>query len=168
MPLLRSGIWRPTEECMNTHVALEKLRNSLFGTTVTPARILVVDDEKSVCRFVARALTGGGYEVDTAYSAATALEKFDAGTTFDLVVSDVRMPSMSGPRFVEQLRRLGSDAKVLYLTGYNDQLFSERHSLWADEAFLDKPCTVQGLLESVALMLYGHLTPPGSSGERRH
>ena len=135
------------------------------------ARILVVDDEKSVCRFVSRALTSDGYKVDTAYSAATALEKFDAGETFDLVVSDVRMPSLSGPRFVEQLRRMGSDAKVLYLTGYNDQLFSERHNaLWADEAFLDKPCTVKGLLESVALMLYGHLTPPSSSSshERKH
>ena len=132
------------------------------------ARILVVDDEKSVCRFVSRALGADGYQVETAYSAATALEKFDAGETFDLVVSDVRMPTMSGPRFVEQLRRLGSDVKVLYLTGYNDQLFSERHALWADEAYLDKPCTVKGLLESVALMLYGHLVPPSSSHDRRH
>ena len=101
-----------------------------------------------------------------ANSGTAALEKINAGAAFDLVVSDVRMPSMSGPRFVDELRRAGSDAKVLYLTGYVDQLFFERSALWADEAFLDKPCSVKGLLESAALLLTGHVIPPppGSSG----
>jgi two-component system cell cycle sensor histidine kinase/response regulator CckA len=145
---------------MSSQITFEKLRNSLFPPTVTPARVLVVDDEEGVCRFVARVMQSGGYEVDTAHSGTAALEKIDAGATFDLVVSDVRMPAMSGPRFVEQLRRTGSDAKVLYLTGYVDQLFLERNALWADEAFLDKPCTVKGLLESAALLLTGHLSLP--------
>jgi hypothetical protein len=40
--------------------------------------------------------------------------------------------------------------------------------LWEDEAFLEKPCSVQGILESVALMLYGHTTTPPSSSEIQH
>jgi hypothetical protein len=52
--------------------------------------------------------------------------------------------------------------KVLYLTGYADQLFDEREMLWQDEAFLDKPCTANGLLESVSLLLFGRLAPPSS------
>jgi two-component system, cell cycle sensor histidine kinase and response regulator CckA len=145
---------------LNAHITLEKLRDSLFPQAVRPTRVLVVDDEEGVCKFVARVLQSGGYAVETANGGAAALEKIDAGATFDLVVSDVRMPAMSGPRFVEQLRRAGCDAKVLYLTGYVDQLFFERSALWADEAFLDKPCTVKGLLESVALLLTGHVIPP--------
>ena len=60
---------------------------------------------------------------------------------------------------VEQVTRADRDVKVLYLTGYNEQLFREKASLWADEAYLDKPCTVKGLLEAVSLLLYGHLAP---------
>ena len=45
------------------------------------------------------------------------------------------------------------------MTGFNEQLFREKSSLWADEAFLDKPCTVKGLLEAVSMLMYGHLAP---------
>ena len=45
--------------------------------------------------------------------------------------------------------------KVLYLTGYSDRLFRLRSCLWENEAFLDKPVTVEGLREAVALAIYG-------------
>lgn len=132
---------------------------ALVKPTAAPTRVLVVDDEEGVRRFVARVLRNADYVVETAAGGAEALEAIDDGSTFDLIVSDVRMPGMSGPRFIEQLRRHNADAKVLYLTGYHDQLFDERGTLWVDEVFLDKPCTVNGLLESVALLLTGHVGP---------
>ena len=61
--------------------------------------------------------------------------------------------------------------KVLYVTGDSDQLFIERETLWVDEAFLDKPFTARGILESVSLLLFGHIAPPdpdGISGAPRH
>ena len=45
--------------------------------------------------------------------------------------------------------------KVLYLTGFSDSLFKEKSTLWQDEAYLDKPCSVVGLLEAVSLLLVG-------------
>ena len=45
--------------------------------------------------------------------------------------------------------------KVLYLTGYSDRLFKEKATLWEDEAFLDKPCSVKGLLQAVYILLSG-------------
>ena len=45
-------------------------------------------------------------------------------------------------------------------TGSSDRLFKEKVTLWADEAFLDKPCSVKGLLEAVSLLLFGRLEPP--------
>jgi hypothetical protein len=47
--------------------------------------------------------------------------------------------------------------KVLYLSGFRDQLFREKGSLWADEAFLDKPCTPEQLVQAVSLLLCGPL-----------
>jgi two-component system cell cycle sensor histidine kinase/response regulator CckA len=122
-------------------------------------RVLVVDDEAEIRRFVTRALREAGYVADDADSGAAALKRIAEGERFGLVITDVRMPSMSGPQLVEQLARSAHDTKILYLTGYNDQLFKEKGTLWADEAYLDKPCSVKGLLEAVSLLIYGHLSP---------
>jgi CheY-like chemotaxis protein len=73
---------------------------------------------------------------------------------YDVVVSDVRMPSMSGPRFVEQLRQTEPDVKVLFLTGYSKQLLAEHGELWIDEALLEKPCTAQELLDCVSKLAF--------------
>jgi hypothetical protein len=52
---------------------------------------------------------------------------------------------------------------VLYLTGFSDHLFKEKVTLWADEAFLDKPCSPKGLLEAVSLLVSGRI--PGSPAQ---
>jgi hypothetical protein len=46
-------------------------------------------------------------------------------------------------------------AEGAVLTGFSDRLFKEKASLWADEAFLDKPCSVKGLRQAVSLLLFG-------------
>ena len=130
------------------------------------SRLLVVDDDDGVRKYVARVLREAGYAVDTAASGAEGLQAVHDGATFDLIVSDVRMPAMTGPEFIAALRRRESDVKVLYLTGYADQLFDERQTLWQDEAFLDKPCTPTSLLESVSLLLFGHIAPPADQATR--
>ena len=125
-----------------------------------PVRVLVVDDDENVRRFVERAMRIAGMETVTASGGHEALSA--AQTTpggFGLVITDVRMPNMSGPQFIDALRRTDPYVKVLYLTGFNDQLFKEKVALWEDEAFLDKPCTVKGLLEAVSLLLHGYLPP---------
>jgi CheY-like chemotaxis protein len=127
------------------------------------SRLLVVDDDDGVRGYVARVLSEAGYQVETAANGAEGLKVVHSGATFDLIVSDVRMPQMTGPQFIAELRRQETDIKVLYLTGYVDQLFMERETLWQDEAFLDKPCSPNGLLESVSLLLFGHLAPPAAS-----
>jgi CheY-like chemotaxis protein len=65
------------------------------------------------------------------------------------------MPGMTGDELARQLRQSQPAIKVLYLTGYSDRLFKEKTMLWADEAFLDKPCTVKGLSEAVSLLITG-------------
>ena len=47
------------------------------------------------------------------------------------------------------------DNDLLYLTGFADRLFKDKITLWEHEAFLDKPCSVKGLLEAVSMLVHG-------------
>ena len=67
------------------------------------------------------------------------------------------MPQMTGDELARRLRPDEPSLKVLYLTGFSDRLFKEKVTLWQDEAFLDKPCGIEGLLEAVALLTVGHV-----------
>ena len=120
--------------------------------------VLVVDDEEPVREFVRRVLDEAGYTTSLAGSGPEALRVFSEQGTPDLLLSDVNMPGMRGDELAAAMRLQVPDLKVLYLTGFADQLFSERGLLWEGEAYLDKPCTVKGLLEAVTLALYGRLT----------
>jgi len=119
-------------------------------------RVLVVDDDDTVRQFIARTLQQGGYEVVTAVDGLEALAA-QKDNKFDLYLVDFRMPHMTGDEVSRLLRQADPDAKVLYFTGYSDQLFGATITLSANEAFLDKPAGVQGLLEAVSLLLFGHI-----------
>jgi len=123
----------------------------------TPARVLIVDDEEPVRRFVGRVLQDAGYETSVAGDGAEAIEVAGKLSGIDVLVTDVMMPNMLGDELARRLRQSEPDLKVLYLTGYSDRLFKEKGALWEAEAFLEKPCSVAGLREAVALLLYGRV-----------
>ncbi len=81
--------------------------------------VLVVDDENSVRKALAKILVRGGLTVIEAGSAAAALDLVDQGPAPDAVVSDVLMPGMSGLAFYDEL--IGRDSqlagRVIFLTG---------------------------------------------------
>jgi two-component system cell cycle sensor histidine kinase/response regulator CckA len=118
-------------------------------------RVLIVDDEQAILNFVRRVLETEGYDVITAQSGTQAIELASAGEGFDVLVTDLVMPHMSGDELARRLRGAAPDLKVLYLTGFSDQLFREKVTLWDAEAFLEKPTSIEGLRQAVALLLYG-------------
>jgi len=124
-----------------------------------PARILIVDDEPGIRTFVDRALREVGYVTATAADGLEALRVAEVFGAFDLLLTDLRMPAMNGDDLAERIRQREPDVKVLYLTGFSDQLFREKRTLWEGEAFLDKPSSVKGLLEAVSLLLNGVIPP---------
>ena len=123
--------------------------------TLRPPRVLIVYDEAPIVGFVRRVLEAAGYEVATADSGARALEIAASARSFDALVTDLIMPQMTGDELARRLRATSPWLKVLYLTGFSDQLFREKVQLWADEAFLDKPTSIEGLQQAVALLVYG-------------
>jgi two-component system cell cycle sensor histidine kinase/response regulator CckA len=119
-------------------------------------RILLVEDEDSVRLVTERALTRQGYEVTTASDGEDGLEALRAalaaGKTFDLVVSDVVMPSMDGPTMARELRKLAPDLPVLFMSGYAEgQLRSEIDI--ARMHFIAKPFSIAQIGEKVAEVL---------------
>jgi CheY-like chemotaxis protein len=90
-----------------------------------PLSILVVDDEESILRYVDRILTEAGYRTTLAANGAEAIIAAARGGRFDLLLTDVAMPEMSGAQLALKLRETDPDLKVLYLTGYSDRLFRE-------------------------------------------
>ncbi len=83
------------------------------------AKILIVDDDKKLCRLVADYLEPMGYEVDAAHNGAKGLELSLAGE-YDAVILDVMMPQMDGFEVLKQLRK-ESDIPVLMLTARGEE-----------------------------------------------
>jgi two-component system, cell cycle sensor histidine kinase and response regulator CckA len=127
--------------------------------------ILVVDDEEPVRRFVQRVLQESGCQPVLASDGPEAIEIAERLASVELLITDLMMPQMTGDELARRLRLKEPKLKILYLTGYSDRLFSNKTTLWEDESFLEKPCTVKGLKQAVSLLLSGHLgdTPTGQS-----
>jgi two-component system, cell cycle sensor histidine kinase and response regulator CckA len=84
-------------------------------------RVLLVEDQDVVRRSVARALEGLGHQVTPVGTPEEALSRFRAREHWDLVMTDVVMPGMSGPLLVKQLRNAGWSAPVLLMSAYPDR-----------------------------------------------
>lgn len=80
-------------------------------------RILIVDDEVTVCKSIRQALMNDEYEVDMALSGEEALKK-EADRKFDVIVADLMMPGLSGIDLLKALKAKDSGAKVIMITGY--------------------------------------------------
>jgi len=116
--------------------------------------VLVVDDEPPIREIERRLLEQAGYRVIEASGAAEAFAVLQDGKPIDLLIADLDMPEVAGDEMVRRIRSVRPDLKVLYVTGHIDRLMDAR-PLWDGEAFLDKPFTMNGLVEAVALLIYG-------------
>jgi CheY-like chemotaxis protein len=125
--------------------------------TSDPVRILIVDDEESIRTYVDRVLSKAGYRTTLAVDGPDAIRVAAAGGRLDLLLTDVMMPEMTGAELARRLRQGQPELKVLYLTGFADQLFTEKVTLWEDEAFLEKPTSAAALLQAVSLAITGSI-----------
>ena len=136
--------------------SLKRYAARLKAEPTKPLLILVVDDDHAVRDFVERVLREAGYRTMVASSGPEAID-LASKEPIDLLLTDVNMPQMTGDELARRLRHDEPSLKVLYLTGFSDQLFTEKTTLWQDEAYLEKPCTIAGLLQAVALITVGHV-----------
>ena len=114
--------------------------------------ILIVDDEAGVRGVAARLLERLGYAVHVASSGVAALELAERLDHVELLLTDVRMPGMTGPELVELLVARVPSLRVLYMSGYvDDHLVGACHR--AGVRFLQKPFSGATLADAVRAAL---------------
>jgi CheY-like chemotaxis protein len=114
------------------------------------ARILIAEDEESLCAMCARALSTDGHDVKTAADGSEALDVLsrEAGH-FDLLLTDIRMPIMDGIALALSAARDFPDLTILLMTGYADQR-ERAHGLDAlIHDVIAKPFTLVALRDAV-------------------
>ena len=111
-------------------------------------RVLLVEDEDTVRNVVARLLHKLGYSVSSAADAEEAIALFDEGADFDLVVTDIVMPGLSGIEMSEVLNTRFPDLRFLFISGYTSRELGTAPTA-PPEPFLPKPFTMHELAEEV-------------------
>ncbi|MCW1430043.1 ATP-binding protein [Novosphingobium sp. JCM 18896] len=114
--------------------------------------ILLVEDEDTVRMVAERALARQGYKITTACDGEEGLEAVQSGGQFDLVVSDVVMPSMDGPAMAREIRKLVPDLPVLFMSGYAEEQLRRQIDI-ENVHFIPKPFSVQQISDKVAAVL---------------
>ena len=117
-------------------------------------RILLVEDEPSVRSLTKRILKSKGYKVDEAPCGDKALEILaDENRIYDLLVSDVIMPGMSGATLAQQAAEMRPRLRVLFISGHSDDMLTRYGRLESPANFLEKPFTSDGLSRKVREVL---------------
>ena len=117
--------------------------------------VLLVEDEAPVRAFASRALRMRGYTVLEADCAEQALETLeDSALSVDLFVTDVVMPGMDGPSWVREALKKRPDVKVVFVSGYAEDVFNETDEVIPNSVFLPKPFSLSDLTKTVHRQLH--------------
>ncbi len=117
--------------------------------------ILIVEDEATVRRLAASVLRNSGYQVQEARDAMEGLALIQSKQPFDLVVTDVIMPKMSGKELYDQIKVIAPRIKVLFMSGYTDDALAHHGVLGPELSFLEKPFSPSRLAHKVREVIDG-------------
>ncbi len=115
------------------------------------SRILIVEDEEKIARFVELELQHEGYETEKAFDGRTGLEKAESGT-FDLIVLDIMLPQLSGIELLRRLRR-SSDVPVILLTARDSVTDKVTGLDMGANDYIPKPFAIEELLARIRVLL---------------
>jgi two-component system, response regulator, stage 0 sporulation protein F len=105
-------------------------------------KLLLVEDEKNLCLLYREELTEAGYKVTAVSDADTALEKIKK-QTFDLIITDIRMPGKDGIELITQIMALRKDIPIIINTAY--QSYKHDFMTWAADAYVVKSASLDEL-----------------------
>jgi two-component system, cell cycle sensor histidine kinase and response regulator CckA len=126
------------------------------GTTAAvpvAAKILLVEDNADVRGMTERILSSFGNAVVTAENGARAIDVFAEHEDIDLMITDVIMPDMNGVALARTLRSRKPSLRVLFMSGYTDDVLAKQGTIDGESGFITKPFTVRQLKEKVRQVL---------------
>ena len=139
--------WRISESALKRWEETHHLRSK-------KAHILAVDDEEDFLQMIRQTIERHGYRVSIASSGELAVELMQRDPP-DVVLLDLKMPVMSGPMILKEIRKLDEHLPVIIVTGYPDSnlmIAALRHSPFM---VLPKPVKAKKMAEAVDLALNG-------------
>ncbi len=140
----------PVTEHVETVVETQAATANLGARSLRGIKVLLVEDEVAVRNFAARALAMQDIEVLEAATGEEALSLLqDKDLHIDVIVSDVVMPGQDGPTWVRAALKKRPDMKVVFVSGYAEETFSQEFGEITGAKFLPKPFTLTKLIETV-------------------
>jgi len=109
------------------------------------AKILLVEDENSVRKLLMNFLNKLGYKIEVCKNGKEALEKWN--NTFDLIITDIKMPQMGGHELIKKIKTITPNVKVIYISGYNP------HKDLLEKNFISKPFSLKVLSDKIRMIL---------------
>ena len=123
-------------------------------------RILVVDDDKSICRSLAIQLEQEGHDVETAHTVADGLAALE-NTDFDVAFIDLMLPDDKGLAILKSIRESGSDCKGIMITGAQDMQATIEAMQSGAFDYIRKPLDIESLFATLEKVK--QLTTPSSA-----
>ena len=117
-------------------------------------RILLVDDEEVILKMETQALERLGYQITSRASSIDALEAFKANPNkFDLVITDMAMPNLTGDKLAVELIKIRPDIPILLCTGFSEAITEEKIKSMGIKDLLLKPIIIKDLARKIREVL---------------
>ena len=146
-------VYLPVEKSLSE----EQLTHSNVEIQIGTEHILLIDDEEAILTMGKKLLERLGYQVTSQISSVEALEVFRANSNkFDLVITDMAMPNMSGDKLSAELVKINPDIPVLLCTGYSEIMSEEKAFSMGIKGFLIKPIVLKDLSQKIREVLDGN------------
>lgn len=128
-----------------------------YSHTGSGQLIAFVDDEQQIRDLAKDFLTNRGYQVEVYADGIHALDRFKKDVPpWDLLITDMAMPSMSGKELVQAVLAIRADLPVILCTGFSEQINSESAKKIGCREYLQKPVLMSTLCERISILLEEH------------
>ena len=126
-------------------------------------RILLVDDEKAIIKMEQQVLERLGYQITSKTDSVEALEVFKANPNdFDLIITDMTMPKMTGLQLTNEIKAVKTDIPVIICTGFSDQINEEISAELGIQGYVTKPVIKREIAQTIRDVIEGSNKPiPG-------
>ena len=144
------NIYLPLMETSSKTVSVEKVGSYRGGTE----RVLLVDDEDPIVQLAKKMLKRLGYRVTSSTSSLDALAAFSGNPdAFDVVVTDMTMPNMTGDKLAKEIFSIRPDIPIIICTGFSEGISRDMAKAMGINGFLMKPIVKSEMAQMVRKVL---------------
>ncbi len=115
-------------------------------------KVLIIEDDKDLCRAMCSYLNSNGYETTSAHNANAAYDAMFS-TVFDLIISDIMLPGTDGYEIAKTIRATDSQTPILFVTARDDFFSKQKGFLAGIDDYMVKPIDLEELLLRIGAIL---------------